>query len=126
MSSFAVIKGELSQISKEKDRIEENQELLQLEQLRATLGETIDESEKVGADDLLQLDQTVGSELIEGEQAVNQQEQTTLIDSENVQLSEDAEVESPTTVAATAPSSESNLLQLSEELLRAEQSNHVI
>lgn len=56
MSSFTMIKGELSQISKEKDRIEENQELLQLEQLRATLGETIDESEKVGEDDLLQLD----------------------------------------------------------------------
>lgn len=66
MSSFTMIKGELSQISEEKDRIEENQELIQLEQLRATLGETIDESEKVGEDDLLQLDQTVGSELDEG------------------------------------------------------------
>ncbi len=60
MSSFTQIKGELSEISQEKDQIEENQELIQLEQLRATLGETIEESEKLGEDDLLLLDQTVG------------------------------------------------------------------
>ena len=61
MGSFSQIKGELSEISKEKDEIEENHELLQLEQLRATLGETIEESEKLGEDDLLLLDQTVGT-----------------------------------------------------------------
>ena len=53
MKNFAQLKGELTQISKEKDRIETNQELIQLEQLRATLGETLDESEKLGEDDLL-------------------------------------------------------------------------
>lgn len=56
MTSFAQIKQELNQISQEKERIDQNQELVQLEQLRATLDETIDESERAGHDDLVQLD----------------------------------------------------------------------
>ena len=53
MKNFAQLKGQLNQISKEKDLIQDNQELIQLEQLRATLGETLDESERLGEDDLL-------------------------------------------------------------------------
>ena len=68
MTSFAQIKQELNQISQEKERIDQNQELLQLEQLRATLDETIDESERAGHDDLVQLDQTVGLQLSDSQQ----------------------------------------------------------
>lgn len=68
MTSFAQIKQELHQISQEKERIDQNQELLQLEQLRATLDETIDESERAGHDDLVQLDQTVGLQLSDSQQ----------------------------------------------------------
>lgn len=102
MSNFTMIKGELSQISKEKDRIEENQELLQLDKLRATLGETIDESEKVGEDDLLQLDQTIGTEPSDETtltQTSSNGEATTLIDTENIQLSEDEEIDTEDSVS---------------------------
>lgn len=127
MGSFTMIKGELSQISEEKNRIEENQELLQLEQLRATLGETIDESEKLGEDDLLQLDQTVGSGLSATTQTNEEEPANVLADTENIQLSSEDDLEQLVNSYDTRPvTGESNLLELSEEVLRAEQSNHVI
>lgn len=63
MDSFSKIKDELQDISKQKESIQQNHELIQLLQLRDTLDETIIESERLGQDDLIQLDQTVGGQV---------------------------------------------------------------
>jgi len=53
MDSFSKIKDELQDISKQKESIQQNHELIQLLQLRDTLDETIIESERLGQDDLI-------------------------------------------------------------------------
>lgn len=53
MKSFKKVKGELSEVTS-KDSVQST-ELVQLEQLMSTLRETIDESQKLGRVDLLQI-----------------------------------------------------------------------
>ena len=48
MSDFVQVKYDLKEIANEKQRIESDQQLIQIEQLRASLDKTIVESERVG------------------------------------------------------------------------------
>lgn len=61
MTNFAQLKDDLNSLAQEKSSIDHKDELVQLEQLRSTLDETLEQSQKAGEEDLAQLEQTVGS-----------------------------------------------------------------
>ena len=125
MTNFAQLKEELDTEAAQQraDTSRHHQkELLQLEQLRATLDETLEQSVKAGQEDLVQLEQTVGALQMNGAgdrlDLQDDDEKVLVDDVQNVQLDQrdgdDDDLE------------ESDFLQVQSELLLAQKSNNSI